>query len=77
VPADRVPSKATGRYSCLAVTRDIPATAGNRSGVVGHPYRAKIDFTSGRYAFCKIRGRPGELAIRSDARIRVPRVCGG
>jgi len=77
VPADRVPSKATGRYSCLAVTSDIPATAGNRSGVVGHPYRTKIDFTSGRYAFCKIRGRPGELAIRSDARIEVPRVCGG
>ena len=77
VPADQVPSKATGRYSCLAVTSDIPATAGNRAGVVGHPYRAKIDFRNGRYAFCKVRGRPGELAIRSDPRMRVPRVCGG
>ena len=76
-PADQVPSLATGRYSCHAITSDIPATSGNRAGVVGHPYRAKIDFRNGRYAFCKIRGRPGELAIRSDARIRVPRVCGG
>jgi hypothetical protein len=76
VPADRVPSKATGRYSCLAVTSDIPATAGNRSGVLGHPYRTKIDFRSGRYAFCKIRGRPGELAVRADALVRIPRVCG-
>jgi type II secretory pathway pseudopilin PulG len=77
VPADQVPSEATGRYSCLAVTSDIPATAGNRAGVIGHPYRAKIDFRNGRYAFCKIRGRPGELAVRSDPRIQVPRVCGG
>jgi len=77
VPADRVPSKGIGRYSCLAVTSDIPATAGNRSGVVGHPYRTKIDFRSGRYAFCKIRGRPGELAVRADALVPVPRVCGG
>jgi len=77
VPADQVPSKATGRYSCLAVTSEIPATSGNRPGVVGHPYRTKIDFRTGRYAFCKIRGRPGELAIRSDPRIEVPRVCGG
>ena len=76
-PADQVPSKDTGRYSCLAVTSDIPATSGNRAGVVGHPYRTMIDFRTGRYAFCKIRGRPGELAVRSDPRIQVPRVCGG
>jgi len=76
-PADQVPSKATGTYSCLAITSDIPETEGNRGGVVGHPYRTRIDFRSGRYAFCKIRGRPGELAVRTDARIRVPRVCGG
>jgi hypothetical protein len=59
------------------VTSDIPATSGNRAGVVGHPYRAKIDFLTGRYAFCKIRGRPGELAVRADMLIAVPKVCGG
>jgi hypothetical protein len=76
-PADQVPSKANGIYSCLAITSDIPETEGSRGGVVGHPYRTKIDFGTGRYAFCKIRGRPGELAIRTDARIQVPRACGG
>jgi hypothetical protein len=75
--ADQASSSPTGRYKCLAVTSDIPATAGNRSGVVGHPYRTKIDFRTGRYAFCKIRGRPGELAVRANALVPVPRVCGG
>jgi hypothetical protein len=72
-----MPSRRTGRYACIAVTSDIPATSGNRSGVVGHPYRARIDFTNGRYAFCKIRGRPGELAVRARPPVPVPRACGG
>jgi hypothetical protein len=76
-PADQDPSKASGSYKCLAVTSDIPATAGNRKGVVGHPYRAKINFDNGRYAFCKTRGRPGELAIRAPSSLHVPKVCGG
>jgi hypothetical protein len=77
VAADQVASRPTGRYKCLAVTSDIPATAGNRKGAVGQIYRAKVDFRSGRYAFCKIRGRPGELAVRANAFVRVPKVCGG
>jgi hypothetical protein len=77
VAADQVRTSPTGRYKCLAVTSDIPATAGNRGGVVGHPYRTQIDFRTGRYAFCKIRGRPGELAVRANALVPVPRVCGG
>ena len=75
-PADEIPSKRTGRYSCIAVTSHVPATPGNPPGIVGHPYRARIDFRSGRYAFCKIRGRPGELAVRVP-RVRIPSVCGG
>jgi len=77
IPPDADGSKRTGRYACLAVTSEIPATAGNRSGVVGHPYRARIDFRTGRYAFCKIRGRPGELAVKARPAVPVPRVCGG
>ena len=77
VTADSIASKRTGRYSCIAVTSEIPATSGNRTGFVGHPYRARIDFGSGRYAFCKIRGRPGELAVRARPPVPVPRVCGG
>jgi hypothetical protein len=77
VAPDQVPSRATGRYKCLAVTSDIPATAGNRKGAVGQIYRTKIDFRSGRYAFCRARGRPGELAVRADALVALPEVCGG
>lgn len=77
VPADEIPSRRTGRYYCIAVTSRIPATPGNPPGVVGHPYRARIDFRSGRYAFCKIRGRPGEKAVSARPHVPVPRVCGG
>jgi hypothetical protein len=73
---DADPSTRTGRYACLAVTSEIPATAGNRGGLLGHPYRVKIDFRTGRYAFCKVRGRPGELAIRARPSGVLPRVCG-
>ena len=76
-PPDAVASMRTGRYGCIAVTSDIPSTSGNRSGVLGQPYRMQIDFRSGRYAFCKVRGRPGELAVRKQAPIPVPPVCGG
>jgi hypothetical protein len=36
-----------------------------------------LDFDTGRYAFCKISGRPGEQAIPGSAPIGVPRACGG
>jgi hypothetical protein len=74
---DADPSKRTGRYGCIAVTSEVPATAGNRGGLLGHPYRVQIDFRTGRYAFCKVRGRPGELAVRARPSGALPRVCGG
>ena len=77
VPADQIASRSAGRYACLAVTSEIPATPGNPGGVLGHPYRARVDFRSGRYAFCKVSGRPGELAIRATPAVPVPKVCGG
>jgi hypothetical protein len=76
-PPDADPSKRAGRYACLAVTSEVPATAGNRGGLLGHPYRVLIDFRTGRYAFCKVRGRPGELAIRARPSGALPRACGG
>jgi len=78
VPApEQDPSRRVALYSCLAVTSDIPATSGNRPGVVGHPYRARLDFRNGRYAFCKVRGRPGELAIKAPSGVALSPVCGG
>ena len=59
------------------MTSEVPATSGNRSGTLGHPYRMRINFVNGRYAFCKVRGRPGELAIKAPSRVVLPHVCGG
>ena len=77
VPADADPVKRVGLYGCIAVTSEIPATSGNRSGLLGHPYRMRINFENGRYAFCKVRGRPGELAVKAPRPVNLPRVCGG
>jgi hypothetical protein len=36
-----------------------------------------VDFQSGKYTFCKISGRPGELAFTRKIRAPVPHACGG
>ena len=65
---ERELGSASGRYACLAVTRTF------EGGVLGHPYRALIDFETGRYAYCKITGSP-ELV--RDPRLATPRACAG
>jgi hypothetical protein len=83
--AERDLSKTAGAYSCLAVTSRFGGSTGDgevapytqsEAGTIGYPYRARIDFGSGRYAFCKVGGRPGEGNRWSD-QPTVPRVCGG
>jgi hypothetical protein len=71
------PARETGRYSCLAITHDVPAGERAEALAIGHPYRMKIDFTSGRYALCKIAGRAGEGSLGAAAVVTVPRACGG
>jgi hypothetical protein len=67
----------TGRYSCLAVTADAPKTQLSNSSAIGYPYRALVNFPSGKYTFCKFSGRPGEMAFERKVRAPVPRACGG
>jgi hypothetical protein len=71
------PSQTTGRYSCLAVTRTAPATERNEGSSIGHPYRVLVHFDTGRYAFCKVSGRPGEGSIGREIPVPVPEACGG
>jgi hypothetical protein len=63
---------------CIAVrakvARDERTTTGS---LIGQPYRALVDFSRGRYAFCKIVQIPGELAIERGGVLKVPRACGG
>ena len=71
------PSERTGRYSCLAVTREVQPTETNEGALIGHPYRVMVNFETGRYAFCKVSGRPGEGSLGRDILVPVPEACGG
>jgi hypothetical protein len=66
-----------GRYFCLAVTAEFARSEASTGGAIGHPYRVRIDFDSGRYALCKIAGRPGEAQLERHFGPTVPRACGG
>jgi hypothetical protein len=66
-----------GRYACLAITADTAATETTRASSTGYPYRARIDFPSGKYTFCKISGRPGEGSLTRKSPVQVPVACGG
>jgi hypothetical protein len=66
-----------GRYACLAVTADTPATETARASSTGYPYRARVYFPSGKYTFCKISGRPGEGSLTRESPVQVPVACGG
>jgi hypothetical protein len=71
------PDEVRGRYTCLAVTSVVTANERNEAGVIGHPYRVMVNFDTGRYAFCKVSGRPGEFSIARQPFAPTPAVCGG
>jgi hypothetical protein len=73
-PPERDPGKASGGYACLAITSVIDQTAGNAGGELGHPYRANLDFGNGRFALCKVAGRPDPIP---DPQVTTPRACAG
>jgi hypothetical protein len=64
----------TGRFFCIAVTADFKPDQASLGGAIGHPYRALVDFETGRYAYCKISGQPGPSR---DQLVVTPRACGG
>ena len=45
--------------------------------MVGHPFRARVDYGTGRYAWCKVSGRAGEGSFTELTGVKVPRACGG
>jgi hypothetical protein len=75
-PATR-PGARTTRYTCLAVTAKVKKASYTAASSIGYPYRALVDFSAGRFAFCRINGRPGELVIGRDIHVPVPAACGG
>jgi hypothetical protein len=75
--AELDPGQPTGRYSCLAVTKEVAAGERNEAALIGHPYRLMVDFDTGRYALCKVSGRAGEGSIGTQPLVPVPAACGG
>ncbi len=74
VAPERDPALRRGRYACVAVTAQFAGSEDVEGGSIGHPYRALLDFETGRYAFCKVTGRPDPTP---DQRVTTPRACGG
>jgi hypothetical protein len=62
-------------YDCIAVTSDLPTSESSPGGVIGHPFRAVVDRSTGAFTWCKVSGRPGEGAVRSEGLVRLPRAC--
>jgi hypothetical protein len=63
-------------YRCIAVTSKLPSTGSSPGGVLGHPYRAVIDYPSRSLTWCKISGRAGEGGFSErDLAVRVPAEC--
>lgn len=77
IGADDSTAERFGRYACLAVTARFEESKESLAGVLGHPYRVRVDFDTGRYAFCKIAGRPAEGQLKRRLGVTVPTVCGG
>jgi len=73
-PLAEDPSLRRARLQCVAVTAEFARGTASIGGVIGHPYRAVVDFGTGRYAFCKTTGVTGP---ERDPLVRVPRACGG
>jgi DNA-binding SARP family transcriptional activator len=74
VECEPYPSGGEGAYECLAVTGDVPATERNAPGSAGQPYRLRIDYASGRYAYCRISPRAVKK-LRAEAPLSPS--CGG
>ena len=75
LPGER-PGARVSLLSCTAVTSEVRGQGGAR-GVIGHPFRVRVDYRSGRYAWCKVSGRPGEGSYVRRLRVPLPPACGG
>ena len=73
VGADRDLDERRGRFACIAITSDFGGETSPR-GVIGHQYRALVDFETGRFAYCKVSGQAGPSR---EQLVTTPPACGG
>ena len=63
-------------YECTAVTNRVPRTARNAAAIVGFPFWARVNFETGRYAWCKVNLQPSEGGIGGTlADVPLPPIC--
>jgi hypothetical protein len=68
--ANRVP------YDCIAITSELPRDEELPQGVIGHPFRAIVDYSAGRFTWCKVSGHAGEGGFtQNDVAVSLPRAC--
>jgi hypothetical protein len=65
------------RVECLAIERALAPSARTAGVLLGQPFHARVDFTRGRYAWCKIEEEAGEGFTGVQVSVPVPRACGG
>lgn len=63
-------------YDCIAVTSDLPSSESLPGGVIGHPFRGVVDFSTDRLTWCRVSPRPAEGSLsRKDLIVRIPPEC--
>ena len=74
VPDDRILSKSTGRYDCVAIKRSITGDAGQSVGSLGYAFVAALDFKKFTYVWCRNTPAQGERG-QALAFVRLDRAC--
>jgi hypothetical protein len=66
-------------FSCIAITAQTRKSRVTPVGVLlGYPFLARVDFATGRLAWCKLNPIPGEgFTPPPDEIVPVSRACGG
>jgi hypothetical protein len=63
-------------YECTAVTTDSPPSSRTERAIIGFPFWARLNFRTGRLAWCKVNLLPSEHGIGDSlAFVPLPRVC--
>ena len=69
-------SAASAGYECTAITTFAPPSSRTERAIIGFPFWARVNFRSGRLAWCKVNLLPSEHGIGDSlAFVPLPRVC--
>lgn len=70
------PTSSRVAYDCIAITSVLPSDENLPQGVIGHPFRAVADYSTGRFTWCKVSGRAGEGGFtQKGLAVTLPRAC--